>query len=81
MNKETTPGVTVGNCGFFPDHLCDTARKAVLDVLAQEGIRTMMAVATAFVQRAYGPLRKTPNRWRETEWLTAKGSSRRCIID
>jgi L-fucose isomerase-like protein len=36
--NETTLGVIVGNRGFFPDHLCETGRKQVLSVLAQEGI-------------------------------------------
>jgi L-fucose isomerase-like protein len=30
--------VIVGNRGFFPDHLCETGRKTILDVLAKEGI-------------------------------------------
>jgi L-fucose isomerase-like protein len=31
-------GVIVGNRGFFPAHLCDTGRKEILQVLADEGI-------------------------------------------
>ena len=33
-----TLGVIVGNRNFFPDHLCETGRQTVLDVLKQEGI-------------------------------------------
>ncbi len=33
-----TLGLVVGNRGFFPDHLCDSGRKTVLEVLAREGI-------------------------------------------
>jgi L-fucose isomerase-like protein len=33
-----TLGVIVGNRGFFPDHLCETGRQEVLQVLAEEGI-------------------------------------------
>ncbi len=36
--KRPTLGVIVGNRGFFPSHLCDTGRKTILEVLAQEGI-------------------------------------------
>ena len=45
MFKEATLGVIVGNRGFFPDHLCDTGRKTVLDVLAQQGIKTVALTA------------------------------------
>jgi L-fucose isomerase-like protein len=40
MNKPTL-GVIVGNRGFFPDHLCDTGRKTILKVLAEEGIQAV----------------------------------------
>ncbi|MGE5528831.1 MAG: fucose isomerase, partial [Patescibacteria group bacterium] len=39
--KETTLGVIVGNRGFFPDHLCETGRRKILEVLAAEGIRAV----------------------------------------
>jgi L-fucose isomerase-like protein len=39
--RKTTLGVIVGNRGFFPDHLCETGRAEVLDVLAEEGIKTV----------------------------------------
>ena len=39
--KPATLGVIVGNRGFFPDHLCDTGRKTILKVLAEEGINTI----------------------------------------
>jgi L-fucose isomerase-like protein len=39
--EEVTLGVIVGNRGFFPDHLCKTGRKTVLDVLKKEGINTV----------------------------------------
>jgi L-fucose isomerase-like protein len=31
-------GIIVGNRGFFPDHLCESGRQAILKVLEQEGI-------------------------------------------
>lgn len=31
-------GVIVGNRGFFPDHLCESGRQAILKVLDEEGI-------------------------------------------
>jgi len=39
--KPITLGVIVGNRGFFPDHLCDSGRKTILKVLAEEGIQTV----------------------------------------
>jgi L-fucose isomerase-like protein len=36
--SRTTLGVIIGNRGFFPDHLCETGRKEILDVLESEGI-------------------------------------------
>ncbi|MFN2169675.1 MAG: L-fucose/L-arabinose isomerase family protein [Anaerolineae bacterium] len=36
--KRTTLGVIVGNRGFFPDHLCQTGRQEILDILEQEGL-------------------------------------------
>jgi len=41
MSHETTLGVIIGNRGFFPDHLCDTGRKAVLTVLAEAGLKVV----------------------------------------
>jgi L-fucose isomerase-like protein len=38
----TTLGVIVGNRNFFPDHLCESGRKTVLEVLQQEGIRAVI---------------------------------------
>lgn len=38
MSEKTTLGVIIGNRGFFPDHLIQTGRQEVLQVLAQEGI-------------------------------------------
>ncbi len=35
---KTTLGVIVGTRGFFPGHLCETGRKEILRVLAEEGI-------------------------------------------
>ncbi|MHC4442662.1 MAG: L-fucose/L-arabinose isomerase family protein [Planctomycetota bacterium] len=31
-------GLMVGNRGFFPDHLCNSGRKAIIDLLEAEGI-------------------------------------------
>jgi L-fucose isomerase-like protein len=39
--KQTTVGLIVGNRGFFPDHLCETGRQTVLDVLEAEGINAI----------------------------------------
>lgn len=39
VNKTPTLGVIVGNRNFFPDHLCSSGRKTVLEVLEEEGIR------------------------------------------
>jgi L-fucose isomerase-like protein len=41
MNQPTL-GVIVGNRGFFPDHLCDSGRKTILKVLAEEGINAVI---------------------------------------
>ncbi len=40
MNSPTL-GVIVGNRGFFPDHLCDTGRKTILNVLQEEGVNAI----------------------------------------
>ncbi len=45
MNKPSL-GLIVGNRGFFPDHLCDTGRKTILKVLAEEGINAVILPAT-----------------------------------
>ena len=37
MNK-TTFGVLVGNRGFFPTHLCESGRTAILKILEEEGL-------------------------------------------
>lgn len=42
-----TLGVIIGNRGFFPDHLCETGRKVILDVLEQEGIKAVIVPAEA----------------------------------
>lgn len=36
-----TLGVLVGNRGFFPSHLCETGRAAILKVLEEEGIKAV----------------------------------------
>lgn len=41
MLNQTTLGVIVGNRGFFPDHLCETGRKTILKVLAEEGLKVV----------------------------------------
>ena len=45
--KKATLGIIVGNRGFFPDHLCDAGRKAVLQVLSEEGIGVVILPAEA----------------------------------
>ena len=42
-----TLGVIVGNRGFFPDHLCTTGRKVVLDVCKELGFKTVIPPAKA----------------------------------
>lgn len=39
--NESTLGVIIGNRGFFPDHLCETGRERILEVLEEEGITTV----------------------------------------
>lgn len=39
--KPVILGVIVGNRGFFPAHLCDSGRAAILKVLEQEGINAV----------------------------------------
>jgi L-fucose isomerase-like protein len=39
--KAPVLGVIVGNRGFFPAHLCDSGRKTILKVLAEEGIQAI----------------------------------------
>jgi L-fucose isomerase-like protein len=44
MNATTKPltlGMIVGNRGFFPAHLCESGRKTMLKVLADEGINVI----------------------------------------
>src|ERR1700677_3618811 len=51
MNKtKLTPGLIVGNRGFFPAHLCDTGRKAILKTLETAGfdVITLPTDATKF---------------------------------
>jgi L-fucose isomerase-like protein len=45
--KQTTLGVIVGNRGFFPSHLCEAGRKAILKVLAEEGISAVILPESA----------------------------------
>ncbi len=45
VKKNVSPvtlGVIVGNRGFFPDHLCLTGRKKILNVFEDEGIRAVI---------------------------------------
>jgi L-fucose isomerase-like protein len=42
-----TLGVIVGNRGFFPDHLCDSGRQAVLQTLEKRGLRALILPTTA----------------------------------
>jgi L-fucose isomerase-like protein len=45
--RKTTLGVIVGTRGFFPGHLCETGRKEILRVLAEEGIDAVILDAAA----------------------------------
>jgi L-fucose isomerase-like protein len=38
---QTTLGVIVGNRGFFPGHLCESGRKEILRVLAEENVEVV----------------------------------------
>jgi len=40
--EQATLGVIIGNRGFFPDHLCETGRTEILNVLEQEGIKAIV---------------------------------------
>ncbi len=42
-----TLGIIVGNRGFFPDHLCDSGRKEILNVLERAGVHPVILPATA----------------------------------
>jgi L-fucose isomerase-like protein len=46
----STLGVIIGNRGFFPTHLCDAGRKAILRTLEQAGVKPVLLSpeATAF---------------------------------
>lgn len=39
-------GVIIGNRGFFPDHLCNAGRKAILDLLGRQGIEAVIVPET-----------------------------------
>jgi len=43
----TTLGVIVGNRGFFPDHLCDSGRTQILQVLEKRGFKAIALPTTA----------------------------------
>jgi len=45
--SKTTLGVLVGTRGFFPTHLARKGRKAILDILKQEGFATVCLPASA----------------------------------
>jgi len=45
--KTITLGVIVGNRGFFPAHLCDTGRQAMLQALERAGINPIILPLTA----------------------------------
>ncbi len=42
MANKTTLGVLVGNRGFFPNHLCEVGREAILKTLAEEKIESVI---------------------------------------
>jgi L-fucose isomerase-like protein len=43
----TTLGIIVGNRGFFPDRLCDSGRKEILQILKKSGIGTIILPETS----------------------------------
>ncbi|HRF60408.1 MAG TPA: L-fucose/L-arabinose isomerase family protein [Fimbriimonadaceae bacterium] len=47
MRTRTCLGVIVGNRGFFPTHLCESGRKAILEVLESEGIDAVILPESA----------------------------------
>lgn len=47
QSQPVTLGVIVGNRGFFPDHLCESGRKTILEVLEREGIRVVITPVDA----------------------------------
>ncbi|MGQ9501548.1 MAG: L-fucose/L-arabinose isomerase family protein [Anaerolineae bacterium] len=42
MNNKPVLGVIVGNRGFFPNHLCESGRRTILKVFAEEGIEAVI---------------------------------------
>ena len=46
--RKTTLGVIVGNRGFFPSHLCESGRKAMLQVLKDEGFAVVVLPQSAW---------------------------------
>ncbi|HOK90371.1 MAG TPA: fucose isomerase, partial [Candidatus Hydrogenedentes bacterium] len=44
--RKTTLGVIVGNRGFFPDHLCESGRKAILKALRGAGMNAVILPET-----------------------------------
>ena len=40
--EQPTLGVIIGNRGFFPDHLCESGRQEILQILEEEGIRPII---------------------------------------
>ena len=42
MNTQITLGVVIGNRGFFPDHLCDTGRRQILETLGKLGFNAVI---------------------------------------
>ena len=45
--KRVTLGVIIGNRGFFPTHLCESGRKAILQVLEEQGFDVVILPETA----------------------------------
>ncbi len=41
INQPVTLGLIMGNRGFFPDHLCESGRKIILQVLENKGIKVV----------------------------------------
>ena len=67
--QKSTLGVIVGNRGFFPSHLCETGRRQVLRILAEEGIGaivldpadTPQELLTILKEKLYPPVCMCPS--------------------
>ena len=73
--KPVTLGLIIGNRGFFPSHLCEEGRQAMLQVLDEAGFKVIVleparrpppAPSKASTRRASAPISSTPIATRST---------------